>query len=163
MVGKNESGKTAFLQALRRLNPTRNKPFNERDHYPRWIWKKDQRNAQVAETIPIEATFELNENEIDLIEKKVGDGIFNTNILTASRNYKNELAIFLDTDELTVLKNSILKIDAESLLRKAVSQKKSLETIEQAWIEEKENSIPESDEEIFVDELITKRPNSYYR
>ena len=35
MVGKNESGKTAWLQALRRLNPVDDAEYNPTRHYPR--------------------------------------------------------------------------------------------------------------------------------
>lgn len=38
LVGKNESGKTAFLQALHRLNPVhKNVSFSIPDHYPAWL------------------------------------------------------------------------------------------------------------------------------
>ena len=36
LVGKNESGKTALLQALERLNPARTATFELESQYPRW-------------------------------------------------------------------------------------------------------------------------------
>jgi predicted ATP-dependent endonuclease of OLD family len=47
LVGKNESGKTAFLQALHRLKPDHGEQFEELDHYPRWLY-----NAVVPGTVP---------------------------------------------------------------------------------------------------------------
>ena len=43
LVGKNESGKTAFLHALYRLNPARpNAPLNLSQQYPAWRIKQDR-------------------------------------------------------------------------------------------------------------------------
>jgi recombinational DNA repair ATPase RecF len=41
LVGKNESGKTAFIQALYRLNPAYTDDFDELDDYPRWRLRED--------------------------------------------------------------------------------------------------------------------------
>ena len=41
LVGKNESGKTAFLEALRRLKPAQGNPqFKIGQHYPAWLEKR---------------------------------------------------------------------------------------------------------------------------
>jgi len=46
LVGKNESGKTAFLQALYRLNPAlRNVSFSIHEQYPAWLEKRDRRGG----------------------------------------------------------------------------------------------------------------------
>jgi recombinational DNA repair ATPase RecF len=37
LVGKNESGKTAALNALYRLNPAYGEKFDVGEHYPRWM------------------------------------------------------------------------------------------------------------------------------
>ena len=37
LVGKNESGKTAFLQALYHLKPIHGDELNALVHYPRWL------------------------------------------------------------------------------------------------------------------------------
>ena len=56
MVGKNESGKTAFLKALARLNPARREAGNKfvpRDDYPRWRWRRDEKDGRVGKVRPV--------------------------------------------------------------------------------------------------------------
>src|SRR5262245_56234702 len=76
MVGKNESGKTAFLQALYRLNPARpNAPFNILDHYPAWREKHDKRSAKLEDVRPIRAVFELEPRDLEKLGQALGEGV----------------------------------------------------------------------------------------
>ena len=91
LVGKNESGKTAFLQAIRKINSISGEEdtFSIRD-YPRKGYIKykkihDQNPCEVAQ-----AEFELNAEEISEIEANFGDGILASNKVIVSKNYKNE-------------------------------------------------------------------------
>src|SRR5829696_5382577 len=58
LVGKNESGKTAFLEALSQANPLAGsgRGFDELRDYPRRLRGRDR--GQIAATTPISATFE---------------------------------------------------------------------------------------------------------
>ena len=91
LVGKNESGKTAFLQAIRKINSISGEEdtFSIRD-YPRKGYIKykkihDQNPCEVAQ-----AEFELNVQEISEIEENFGNGILASNKVIVSKNYKNE-------------------------------------------------------------------------
>jgi predicted ATP-dependent endonuclease of OLD family len=47
LVGKNESGKSAFLEALRRLKPAQGAAsFYSPTHYPAWLEKRHRREAK---------------------------------------------------------------------------------------------------------------------
>lgn len=48
LVGKNESGKTAFLQALYRLNPVYADGFDLVNEYPRWRASRDRRAQRTS-------------------------------------------------------------------------------------------------------------------
>ena len=64
LVGKNESGKTAVLQALALLNPAVPEKPNLTD-YPAWLKKAHTlRGINISEETPIWATFELNRQEL---------------------------------------------------------------------------------------------------
>ena len=77
LVGKNESGKTAILEALYKLNPIREEDagFNSTDDYPR----RDvsdyelavQEGCQGAADV-IEAVFEFSQDELSEIEAWFG-------------------------------------------------------------------------------------------
>lgn len=60
LVGKNESGKTAFLHALYRLLPARqNVKFSVPDQYPAWLEKRDRLEGKDLENfVPIRVVFE---------------------------------------------------------------------------------------------------------
>src|SRR3712207_1656264 len=75
LVGKNESGKSAFLEALYRINPAASdlrSKFQELYDYPR-----SRRNAD-KEKIPnvkaISTVFELEDDEVQAVEERFGKG-----------------------------------------------------------------------------------------
>ncbi|MFX0139597.1 MAG: AAA family ATPase [Candidatus Hodarchaeota archaeon] len=79
LVGKNEAGKTALLQAIYRLNPIikNDGNFDVTDDYPRSDvedYHYDVENENRDPAIVIEAIFELDKNEIQPIESDFGNG-----------------------------------------------------------------------------------------
>lgn len=87
LVGMNESGKTAILSALHRLNPVGGADFNEQQDYPRWLLSKDRRADVVKDAVPIEATFSLGEDDLRAVEKALGAGVITEETVTISRKY----------------------------------------------------------------------------
>ncbi len=88
LVGKNESGKSAILQALHHLNPA--KPavaLDLLDEYPRWLKKEHEITGEISKAIPITATFRLSPDEVAHLEAKFGTGVLASPLVTASRNY----------------------------------------------------------------------------
>ena len=70
LVGKNESGKTAFLEALYRLNPLsmgHPETFDGLRDYPRRTYTRDR--GSVPGTIIIEATFTLEPEDVHDVEQ----------------------------------------------------------------------------------------------
>lgn len=75
-VGKNESGKTAFLHALYRLKPARpNVKFNIQMQYPAWLEKAHRRDGiKLEEVRPILARFEVEASDRNAFEARFGQG-----------------------------------------------------------------------------------------
>ena len=100
LVGKNESGKSALLQALYRLNPM---PTGHPDtfvglrDYPRRHYGQDK--DRVPATRPVTATFELDDEDVQAVEAVHGRGVLASRLVTVSKTYENELAWELDCDE----------------------------------------------------------------
>ncbi len=94
LVGKNESGKSAFLTALWRLNPARMNPvFSIHEHYPAWLEKR-HRNEGInqKEVEPIEVCLEWEPADVRLIEERFGPGVAAVGTkLRLWRSYDNEL------------------------------------------------------------------------
>lgn len=119
LVGMNESGKTAVLSALHRLNPVDDASFDEQRDYPRWLLSRDRREKTVGDVVPIEATFTLDGSDIALIEDTLGQGVVPGTEVTVSRRYHS------DTTYWTVPREARRAV--ENLLDRAGVRKKTIE------------------------------------
>jgi energy-coupling factor transporter ATP-binding protein EcfA2 len=105
LVGMNESGKSAMLDALYRLNPVYNDEFVERDDYPRWRWKRDGRREDLSIVTPIEATFALGDDDIEALREVLGESVVTDKNVTVGRRYNGEVWGRISVDEPRFLKN----------------------------------------------------------
>ena len=99
LVGKNESGKSALLQALYRLNPVPTghpETFVGLRDYPRREYARDR--GTIAERCPIEATFELEDEDVRAVEEVCGPGALSSRWVTVARSYENRLVWDLGAD-----------------------------------------------------------------
>ena len=113
LVGKNESGKSAFLQALHRLHPAQdNVAFNVPKDYPAWLEKKHRREGKdIDKASPVEAIFELDDSEKTFFDKKYGEGALDSSItIKFSRDYENKFMVKFNIDEEKVIQNLITNL-----------------------------------------------------
>ena len=108
MVGKNESGKTAFLGALRRLNPVggANGNFDIRD-YPRKGYVRYKRRHEKEPATAIQAEFELTDQELEEIESRFGQGVLKSRSVIASKSYKNQRSWDVQIDESALVRDVV--------------------------------------------------------
>jgi predicted ATP-dependent endonuclease of OLD family len=101
IVGKNESGKSAFLNALYRLNPVNvGAKFEVQRNYPAWLEKRHRREGQdLNDAVPISATFALTEDELTTIAAKFGPETFKSTSVTVTKTYAGKVVYVFDTDE----------------------------------------------------------------
>ncbi len=99
MVGKNESGKTAFLGALKRLNPVDGDQEFELKDYPRKGYVKYRRRHQADPSTAVTAIMTLSDEEREELASQVGEGVILSEEITVSKNYKNELVWEFEMDE----------------------------------------------------------------
>jgi predicted ATPase len=111
LVGKNESGKTAYLNALYRLKPAHpNAQFNVQREYPAWLEKRHRNEGKnLAEVTPVVVEFVLDAEDIAKLDAEFGSGVLKSARLRVSRNYDNILDIVVDSDEAAAVKNVIGK------------------------------------------------------
>ncbi len=100
LVGKNESGKTAFLHALKRLNPVAgvSGDFELKD-YPRKGYVRYKRSHKDNPAVAITAEFDLSEEEMRRIEDSFGEGVLRSATVTVSKDYGNRLIWDFEVDE----------------------------------------------------------------
>jgi hypothetical protein len=91
LVGKNESGKTATLKALCRLNPVEaSEVFDEEIDFPA---KRSGELGQwgVDELVPVvAATFELDDDEVDRVARQFGLDVLRSRQFTVTRGYRDD-------------------------------------------------------------------------
>ena len=94
LVGKNESGKTAILEALYRLKPIYPENFRDIDDYPRWLLAEHRRSGEIEKTTPVEATFELDAADVEAIVAIGGKGIVHEGqSLIVQKDYANKIHV----------------------------------------------------------------------
>ena len=95
LVGKNESGKTALLEAIYRLFPIvgGDGRFDVVDDYPRADVEEYEQGIEAGKrhSTVIRAEYELPESLIKSIEAEFGEGVLAGKRLSLSRGYDNEL------------------------------------------------------------------------
>ena len=127
LVGKNESGKTAFLQALRRLNPVpgSDAEFDLKD-YPRKGYVRYKRTHKDAPATVVRCEFELSDEEVAGIEASYGPDALSSRRVIAAKGYDNKLRWEMDVDDHALVQHAVR--DA-GLPNEIVTLAKSIDTI----------------------------------
>lgn len=109
LVGKNESGKTAFLKALYNLSPIEpeNGKFNHILDFPRKELNRYKMKHEKEPAVVVTAEYKLSEDEVHEIESEFGDGVLTSPIVTVKKNYANRQIWELSTDESATIRHLI--------------------------------------------------------
>jgi hypothetical protein len=138
LVGKNESGKTALLQALYRLNPiveretkcdvTEDYPRLEVENYLRDVEAKTRREHYEA----ITAVFALEDREVAAVNADFGDGVLTSRDVELSRGYeaKNGLYVTVRVSEAVAIKTLVKKAGLPDDVAAEASKQTSLKALE---------------------------------
>jgi len=100
LVGKNEAGKSAVLQALAALNPhpaTLVSLDRERDYPRRYLTNYASRHPD-GEAVVVTSTWELEPDEVSEIELEFGQGVLKANAVAVSRRYAKPIEWDLPID-----------------------------------------------------------------
>jgi ABC-type cobalamin/Fe3+-siderophores transport system ATPase subunit len=134
LVGKNESGKTAFLEALRRLNPAQGKvEFNIGRHYPAWLEKTHKRQGQnLDEVTPVYALFELEDEDMAQIAAVFGEGVIASNEFAVGRRYDNKYTHVINTSEAVAVQNLVSRVETTKKVTTAILESKTFADLAKA-------------------------------
>lgn len=86
LVGKNESGKTAILEALEKSNSYRGEQFDIMQDYPRKWVKRFQR--QQDDVTVINCTYTLHDSLVKQIQEDIGPQAFKNTEISCARSYR---------------------------------------------------------------------------
>jgi predicted ATP-dependent endonuclease of OLD family len=134
LVGKNEAGKTAILQALYRLSPiiSEDGKFDVTDDYPRAKVEDYQQDVEAGQRLPatvVKATFTLATEELASIESEFGAGILEGSDLTLSKGYENKLDVQLPVNEKVAVKAIVDAVQLPPDLAQEFSASPDIETL----------------------------------
>jgi predicted ATPase len=101
LVGKNESGKTAFLQALYSLNPAYPDAVrvDVTHDYPRWRKVRDERKYDLDQICPVKAYFSLDKSDFQALTGRIPLELPVDTVAVATRNYNGDFDISLSFAE----------------------------------------------------------------
>ncbi|WP_319448731.1 MULTISPECIES: AAA family ATPase [unclassified Mycobacterium] len=109
LVGKNESGKTAVLEAMYRARPiAAGYPtgFEELRDYPRRFRARDRKSIPLAS--PVALVFELDDADVAAVDGRFGEGALTSKTVTVSRAYGSaNTAVGVTADEAAALRHII--------------------------------------------------------
>lgn len=130
MVGKNESGKTAFLHALRRLSPVTgvNGDFDIKD-YPRKGYVRYKRIHPDRPATVIAAEFKLTDSEVEEVESVYGEGVLDSNTVVVSKGYDNKLHWEFEANERMVIENILANANLPVEIQQHAWDSNSLEEL----------------------------------
>lgn len=137
LVGKNESGKTAILEALYRFNPAySDDDFSVIEHYPRWMEVRDRKSGEVEKARPITVEFELDEADTQAVAEVLGDGVINDTGLKVQVDYDGNRTVTVPCSYRQAIANICDRIGLSSTNRKRFEKAEDLadmKRIVEAW------------------------------
>ena len=155
LVGKNESGKTAVLEALYRLNPIRSNEgdFDVTDDYPRsdvFSYKASVASGTRNPAIVVHATYTLEEKDLNPIYEVFGAEALRQPTMTLSKGYENQLYVDVPVSGRALshlLSNAQLPPEEKKKLSECSDAKQALVVLEETAKAEDETAKVEEETE----------------
>lgn len=148
LIGKNESGKTAFLKALYSIKPDNpnEASINVIKDYPRWFKVRDGKKINIEDVSYIITHFSLNDNEISKLSEIIGTPIPKNAELCIERKYSGDLYATIDSNKEKLLKSLWESNNIEEGIKKIISDTKDIDIIINKLESSKEEKIKKRNE-----------------
>ncbi|BAW79549.1 hypothetical conserved protein [Candidatus Nitrosoglobus terrae] len=158
LVGKNESGKTAILEALHGIKSTPSFTYDRTRDYPRrYLNHYDERHPDGQSKVTI-TEWSLDTEDVRAIEDKLGDGALSGDIvMITSYIGRDTLAWVVPVDEKKCLQNLIGRCSLTADEKTAI---KESTTIHEARVALQGLSEPSNGQKALLDTLITLNSKS---
>lgn len=137
-IGKNESGKTAFLQGINKLNPVRGAgDYDPLMEYPRKDYRRYDNLVHDDDPDPVaSAEYTLEPEDIEIISERYSERVLLDDTVVVTKDYKNQYHWELELDEAELVQNIVDYYDPPTSTKRMLS---STETYDE-FIEKLENS-----------------------
>ena len=144
LVGKNESGKTAVLEALYRLNPVIDSDanFDVTHDYPRTVVADYQHRVETEECEPataVTAVYELSDDDVAEAEEQFGAGFLADRWAKMWRGYENKTSFEINLNESVAVRHLLTQVDLPDDVRAEAGQASTLKKLLEILIAAAEN------------------------
>ena len=130
LVGKNESGKTTFLSALKRLNHVdeSSSSFDLKD-YPRKGYVQYRRIHKKTPAVVVRVEFRLDPDEIREIEAEYGPGTIGSPVVMASKDYSNTRKWDVQVNEEALVRHLVAAADLPAEIEERTESATTIEEL----------------------------------
>lgn len=136
VVGKNESGKTAFMEAVEKLNPAYAvegyEPYRD---YPRADWPRYRDRHETDPAIVASARCSLTVDDHEAVEAEFGRQLLAPDRVTVHKDYQNELRWNLTLDESACIAYLRETYEFEPHVTDALANKESFAALDEATLD----------------------------
>ncbi|MBH0053617.1 AAA family ATPase [Salinibacterium sp. SWN139] len=125
MVGKNESGKSAVLQAIYKSHPVeKSSKFDAGIDFPSRLTRERKDNPKIPVTV---LTYELSDDDMEFIEKKFGPDVLLSRDVAVTNGYGYTSTTWsgIQVDEIGAVAFLAREIDAPSAIQKLIDTAKT--------------------------------------
>jgi predicted ATP-dependent endonuclease of OLD family len=120
LVGQNEAGKTAFLQAMHKAKPVDTDiAYDVTDDYPRRSLTEYERQHEKSPAVVAQLTYEFQQRDLDRVKEKYGVELPADFKFTISHKYDGKSTVLFDVPE----KPYIQQIVREASLPAGIAKK----------------------------------------
>ncbi|AIQ14606.1 AAA family ATPase [Paenibacillus durus] len=149
LVGQNESGKTAFLQALHKsASVEANISFNITEDYPRRYLNAYEKEHESNPAVVTRLTYTLDSKEIETINSDIGFELLRELSFTLNYTYDEDYTISLNVPEglflQYLIQNSRVSVEVREALSKVDTLKTLIEQLQSLDLNGEENEFLES-------------------
>lgn len=133
VVGKNESGKTALLEAMAKFNYFDSDDdsfnFNSTNDYPRGLLKKYQQEYPNDDFAVISCTFEISDELLKQISDDIGEGVYTDKTIQIAKKYNNGMTYTISADCKKFIENFLQKYTLETALKESLLECNSVKEL----------------------------------
>lgn len=127
LIGRNQSGKTAFLEALNKFNPVDSSgDFNHNHEYPRRnVADYRQRHEESPDTV-VSVKLRLDNKDVESIEQEFGEDVLIDREVKVRKKYDNDRYWTVHFDEEKIVKNILDDSEIDRDTKEDLSENESL-------------------------------------
>ena len=177
LVGKNEAGKTAVLEALYKLNPVEDGTGEfGLEEYPRRRLARDRKRIADEPVTVVRTQWELEDHDVQWLEEQFGEGVLKSTTIEISKGYSNKRYWTIPLDESRLVQTIVAGANLNAAERAPLARQQSVKDLlatlsemgsptpkHQALLEETQGTFPDADAQAyFRNAIVTLLPKFVY-